>query len=152
MWKQETKGWQAMAENLVWLDATREQTVESAEEKTTIFLHDDDITPTNYMILELQRTFGLSDELAEHITWVARTTGIACVSTRPRNEAKGLVNKVHAAARCAGFPLTFSLEEETGEPQQESRKNVLPFALSVFLLLIFAVSVAVADGAANVAF
>lgn len=141
-----------MAENLVWLDATREQTVESAEEKTMIFLRYDDVTPTNYTIMVLQRTFGLSDELAEHITWVARTAGIACVLTRPRNEAEGLVNKVHAAARCAGFPLTFSLEEETAEPQQVSRKSVLPFALSVFLLLMFALSMAVADGAGNVAF
>jgi ATP-dependent Clp protease adaptor protein ClpS len=141
-----------MAENLVWLDATREQTSEFAEEKTTIFLHHDDITPTNYTILVLQRTFELSDELAEHITWVARTAGIACVSTHPRNEAEALVNKVHAAARCAGFPLTFSLEEEAGKSQQESRKSVLPFALSVFLLLMLALGMAVADGAGNVTF
>ena len=78
----------------------------------TVFIHNDDVTPYNYVISVLHTIFKLSHELAEHITWVAHTTGIARVVTRPRSEAERLVNQAHAAARLDGFPLTFSLEPE----------------------------------------
>lgn len=77
-----------------------------------ILIHNDDVTPYNYVILVLRTLFKLSHELAEHITWVAHTTGIARVVTRPRSEAERLVERAHAAARLDGFPLTFSLEPE----------------------------------------
>ena len=77
-----------------------------------ILIHNDDMTPYDYVILVLATIFNLSHEMAEHITWVAHTKGIAPVVTRPRSEAERLVNKAHAAARLDGFPLTFSLEPE----------------------------------------
>jgi ATP-dependent Clp protease adaptor protein ClpS len=77
-----------------------------------ILIHNDDVTPYNYVTLVLRTLFKLSYELAEHITWVAHTTGVARVVTRPRNEAKRLVDRAHAAARLDGFPLTFSMEPE----------------------------------------
>jgi ATP-dependent Clp protease adaptor protein ClpS len=75
-----------------------------------ILIHNDDVTPYDYVILVLSTIFKLSHEMAEHITWVAHTTGIARVVTRPRGEAQRLVNKAHAAAQLDGYPLTFSLE------------------------------------------
>jgi ATP-dependent Clp protease adaptor protein ClpS len=78
----------------------------------TVFIHNDDVTPYEYVILVLLTVFKLSHEMAEHITWVAHTTGIAHVVTRPRPEAERLVNKAHAAARADGYPLTFTLEPE----------------------------------------
>jgi ATP-dependent Clp protease adaptor protein ClpS len=77
-----------------------------------ILIHNDDVTPYNYVILVLRNIFRLSHELAEHITWVAHTTGSAYVVTRPRREAKRLVGQAHAAARADGYPLTFSLEPD----------------------------------------
>ena len=77
-----------------------------------ILIHNDDVTPYDYVILILLHIFNLSHELAEHITWIAHTTGSARVVTRPRDEAVRLVNRAHAAARLDGFPLTFSLEPE----------------------------------------
>jgi ATP-dependent Clp protease adaptor protein ClpS len=77
-----------------------------------ILIHNDDVTPYNYVILVLQTIFKLSHELAEHITWVAHTTGIACVVIRPRSEAQRLVDKAHAVARLDGYPLTFTIEPE----------------------------------------
>jgi ATP-dependent Clp protease adaptor protein ClpS len=77
-----------------------------------ILIHNDDVTPYNYVILVLQVIFKLSNELAEHITWVAHNSGIARVVTRPRPEAERLVNTAHAAARADGYPLTFSLEPD----------------------------------------
>jgi ATP-dependent Clp protease adaptor protein ClpS len=78
----------------------------------TVYIHNDDVTPYNYVILVLAGIFKLSHELAEHITWVAHTQGIARVLTRPRSEAERLVAKAHAAARADGFPLTFTVEPE----------------------------------------
>jgi ATP-dependent Clp protease adaptor protein ClpS len=77
-----------------------------------ILIHNDDATPYDYVILVLSTIFKLSHEMAEHITWVAHTTGIARVVTRPRSEAERLVNKAHATARLDGYPLTFSMEPE----------------------------------------
>ena len=77
-----------------------------------VLIHNDDVTPYDYVILVLGTIFNLSHEMAEHITWVAHTKGIARVVTRPRSEAERLVGKAHAAARLDGFPLTFSLEPE----------------------------------------
>jgi ATP-dependent Clp protease adaptor protein ClpS len=77
-----------------------------------ILIHNDDVTPYDYVILVLATIFKLSHEMAEHITWVAHTSGIARVVTRPKSEAERLVKAAHAAARADGFPLTFSLEPE----------------------------------------
>jgi ATP-dependent Clp protease adaptor protein ClpS len=71
------------------------------------------VTPYNYVTLILSHIFKLSHEMAEHITWVAHSTGVACVVTRPRSEAERLVNRAHAIARIDGYPLTFSLEPDS---------------------------------------
>ena len=101
-----------MAESHVRPDIERERVAESAGDRVTVFIHNDDVTPYDYVILVLTTIFKLSQEIAEHITWVAHTTGIARVVTRPRSEAKRLVDRAHAAARLDGFPLSFSLEPE----------------------------------------
>jgi ATP-dependent Clp protease adaptor protein ClpS len=75
-----------------------------------VLVHNDDVTPYDYVIAVLRTIFDLSHELAEHVTWVAHSTGVAYVLTRPRSEAERLVNKAHVAARLDGYPLTFSLE------------------------------------------
>jgi ATP-dependent Clp protease adaptor protein ClpS len=85
---------------------------EEFETPFTVFIHNDDVTPYDYVILILSHIFKLSHEMAEHVTWVAHTTGSAHVVTRPRDEAVRLVNRAHAAARLDGYPLTFSLEPE----------------------------------------
>jgi ATP-dependent Clp protease adaptor protein ClpS len=77
-----------------------------------ILIHNDDVTPYNYVILVLLNIFKLSHELAEHITWIAHTTGVARVVTRPRAEAQRLVDQAHATAQADGYPLTFSLEPD----------------------------------------
>ena len=77
-----------------------------------VLVHNDDVTPYDYVIAVLMTLFKLSHELAEHITWVAHTRGLARVVTRPRSEAQRLINRAHSVARQDGFPLTFSLEPE----------------------------------------
>lgn len=77
-----------------------------------ILIHNDDVTPIDFVILVLRHIFRLSPELANHITWQAHTKGVAPVCSRPKSEAERLVNEAHTAARANGYPLTFSLESK----------------------------------------
>ena len=49
---------------------------------------------------------------AEHVAYVAHTSGIAYVATLPLNEAQKRVGKAHFAATLEGYPLMFSIEPE----------------------------------------
>ena len=73
-------------------------------------IHNDDVTPFDFVIVILQRIFGLSREIAEHVTVTAHFKGIALVMVRPKGEAERLVAKAHMAARLEGYPLTFTIE------------------------------------------
>ena len=75
-----------------------------------VLLHNDDVTPYDYVTGLLGDLFMLSEELAEHIAVTAHTRGAAVVVVRPRSEAEKLVKVAHSRARREGFPLTFSLE------------------------------------------
>jgi ATP-dependent Clp protease adapter protein ClpS len=140
-----------MTEILLQCDV-QERTIESGADEATVLVHDDGVTPCHFVILLLRTTFELSDELAEHIAWVAQATGTAPVVTRPRSEARRLVHRAHVTARLYGAPLTFSLEQEPSTPPQESRKPLIPFIVSGIILLctlLLAVSLALADGAGD---
>lgn len=93
------------------VEATVEQTVE-LEPPWRVIIHNDDVTPYDFVIHVLKTIFKLSGEIAEHITWIAHTTGKAHVVTRPKREAELLVAKAHFAARLEDYPLTFTLEPD----------------------------------------
>ncbi|MEZ4836266.1 MAG: ATP-dependent Clp protease adaptor ClpS [Caldilineaceae bacterium] len=80
------------------------------EGKYKILIHNDDVTPYDFVILVLRHIFKLSAELAEHITWQAHSQGVAAVCSRPRAEAERLIAEAHTAARANGYPLTFTME------------------------------------------
>jgi ATP-dependent Clp protease adapter protein ClpS len=143
-----------MAENLVWPKVREERAVEPAQDEATILVNYDSVTPASCVILGLRTTFALSDELAEHIAWVARTAGAARVVTRPRTEAENLLDKAEEFARLCGPPLTFSLEQEACVPQKGSRKPEIHYVIGGIILLcalLLALSMALADGAGDVA-
>lgn len=75
-----------------------------------VVIHNDDVTPYEYVIRLLGRVFMLSEEIADHVAWTAHTQGRAVVIVRPQPEAQKLVAAAHTAARLDGFPLTFTLE------------------------------------------
>lgn len=77
-----------------------------------ILIHNDDVTPFDFVIIILRSIFKLSPELAEHVTLTAHMRGLAIVMVRPRAEAEHLVAKAHMAARLEGFPLTFTFEPD----------------------------------------
>jgi ATP-dependent Clp protease adaptor protein ClpS len=77
-----------------------------------VFIHNDDVTPFDFVISILERIFELNAVTAQVITYTAHTAGIAYVTTLPRTEAQQRVGKAHFAASLEGFPLTFTIEPE----------------------------------------
>jgi ATP-dependent Clp protease adaptor protein ClpS len=75
-----------------------------------VLIHNDNVTPYDYVIRILQRIFLLSEELAEHVAWTAHHEEVAVVVIRPKAEAQKLITVARAQARMDGYPLTFSLE------------------------------------------
>ncbi len=83
------------------------------EEPWTILVHNDDVTPYDFVIDTLGHIFNLSAEIAETVTWEAHSKGVAPVCSRPRAEAKRLITDAHARARSSGYPLSFSMEPKS---------------------------------------
>ena len=77
-----------------------------------VIIHNDDVTPFDFVIAILRGVFELSGRDALAVTTRAHVTGMAYVMTLPYEEAKYRVGKAHTLARSAGFPLTFSIEPE----------------------------------------
>lgn len=82
------------------------------EPRFAVLIHNDDVTTFEYVINILGGVFGLSEELAEHIAWMAHTNGQAVVTVRPRREADKLHKAANFRARTDGYPLTFTIEPE----------------------------------------
>jgi len=77
-----------------------------------VLIHNDDVTPFDFVMAVLRAVFFLSGRDALAVTTRAHVTGIAYVMTLPYEEAKYRVGKAHTLARAAGYPLTFSIEPE----------------------------------------
>jgi ATP-dependent Clp protease adaptor protein ClpS len=77
-----------------------------------VFVHNDDVTPYDFVIIALQRFFDLTPLAAEHVTYIAHVSGVAYVTTLPKSEAEKRVGRAHFAASLEGYPLTFTIEPE----------------------------------------
>jgi ATP-dependent Clp protease adaptor protein ClpS len=78
-----------------------------------IFIHNDDVTPFDFVVAVLRGVFKLGGRDALAVTTRAHVTGVAYVMTLPYEEAKYRVGQAHSLARAAGYPLTFTLEPES---------------------------------------
>lgn len=78
-----------------------------------VLIHNDDVTPMEFVVAVLRSVFELSGQAAMGVMLEAHYTGVSYVMTLPQEEAKYRVGKAHSAARAAGYPLTFSIEPET---------------------------------------
>ncbi len=77
-----------------------------------VIVHNDDLTPMDFVMHVLTTVFLVPDLNAATITYAAHLTGQAYVQTLPRPEARRRINMAHFAARLTGFPLQFSMEPE----------------------------------------
>lgn len=77
-----------------------------------VIIHNDEVTPYDFVIMVLQKFFQLLPPDAEYITFVAHTSGKALVATLSLKEAQKRVGQAHFAASLEGYPLTFTIEPE----------------------------------------
>jgi ATP-dependent Clp protease adaptor protein ClpS len=77
-----------------------------------VLIHNDDITPMEFVVAVLTSVFELSARAAAAVMLEAHYTGLSLVMVLPFEEAKYRVGKAHTLARASGYPLTFSIEPE----------------------------------------
>ena len=92
--------------------------IEEQEEETEleplyrVIIHNDDVTPMDFVVHVLKTIFYLSNPKAAEIMLTAHVYGTAYVQTLPKTEAEKRINKAHFAAGLEGYPLRFSMEPE----------------------------------------
>jgi ATP-dependent Clp protease adaptor protein ClpS len=77
-----------------------------------VIIHNDDVTPMNFVIYILQNIFLLAGPRAVQVMFNAHIHGSAYVETLPKTEALHRIHRAHVTARLSGFPLLFTLESE----------------------------------------
>jgi ATP-dependent Clp protease adaptor protein ClpS len=77
-----------------------------------VIIHNDDVTPMDFVIHILITIFVIPNTNAINIMYTAHLNGAAHVQTLPKTEAKRRINKAHFAARLKSYPLEFSMEPE----------------------------------------
>jgi ATP-dependent Clp protease adaptor protein ClpS len=75
-----------------------------------VLIHNDDVTPMDFVLIILRQIFLLGEVEAERVMLRAHYTGVAYVQTTSLEEAKYRVGKAHSLAREAGYPLRFTIE------------------------------------------
>ena len=84
---------------------------EEIEPPCRVLIHNDDVTPVDYVPGLLRRVFGLSRMNALWITLRAHVAGVALVAVEPRPRAEAHVAEAHELARAEGHVhLTFTVE------------------------------------------
>jgi len=89
-----------------------EETKTALEPLYRVIIHNDDVTPMDFVVNVLTSIFVLAQPDALDVMLIAHYTGAAHVQTLPKTEAEKRINKAHFAAGLEGYPLHFSLEPE----------------------------------------
>ena len=82
------------------------------EPQYRVLIHNDEVTPMDFVIAILERIFFVSQAAAVNIMFTAHYTGLAYVQTLPKSEAQSRIGKAHFAAGLEGYPLRFTMEPE----------------------------------------
>jgi len=77
-----------------------------------VIIHNDDVTPMDFVIHILTTVFFIPNPNAMNIMYTAHLNGAAYVQTLPKTEAQRRIHKAHFAARLKSFPLKFTMEPE----------------------------------------
>jgi ATP-dependent Clp protease adaptor protein ClpS len=76
-----------------------------------VIIHNDDVTPMEFVIQTLVNIFQLAHLHALQVMYAAHFHGSAYVQT-PQAEAQRRIGLAHTSARLHGYPLQFTLEQE----------------------------------------
>lgn len=77
-----------------------------------VIIHNDEVTPMDFVIAILERIFFINAPDALNIMFTAHYTGAAYVQTLPKTEAESRIGRAHFAAGLEGYPLRFTIEPE----------------------------------------
>lgn len=77
-----------------------------------VLLHNDPVTPMDFVVRVLQEVFHLSAFRAVKVMLTAHSSGVAHVVTEPLEAAEFHVDQARSLARARPWPLSFSLEPE----------------------------------------
>ena len=95
------------------IEIGEEQQQETAYEPLfRVIIHNDDVTPMDFVVRVLRSIFMLLVPDAVKVMYTAHYRGEAVVQILPRSEAEKRINKAHFAAGLEGYPLHFSMEPE----------------------------------------
>ena len=78
----------------------------------TVIIHNDDVTPMDFVVRILARIFFVSGPAAVQIMYAAHYNGEAYVQSLPKGEALQRIGRAHFAAALEGYPLHFTMEAE----------------------------------------
>ena len=91
---------------------TTEETETELEPLYRVIIHNDDVTPMDFVIHVLTTVFLLPITNAGQVMLTAHIHGSAYVQTLPKPEARKRINTAHFAAALKNYPLHFSMESE----------------------------------------
>lgn len=77
-----------------------------------VIIHNDDVTPMDFVVHILERVFFIPAQAAAGIMYAAHFNGAAYVQSLPKTEAQQRIGRAHFAAGLEGYPLHFSMEPE----------------------------------------
>lgn len=89
-----------------------EETNTELEALYSVIIHNDDVTPMDFVVEVLKQIFFLGNDRAAEIMLAAHIKGLAYVQTLPKLEAEKRVEHAHQIANSQGYPLHFSVEPE----------------------------------------
>lgn len=89
-----------------------EETESDLEPQYHIIIHNDNVTPMDFVVKVLTRIFHLGVDRASQVMMTAHIKGSAYVQTLPKPQAEERLQKAHAAARAKRYPLCFTMEAE----------------------------------------
>jgi len=89
-----------------------EETETVLEPLYRVIIHNDNVTPMDFVVHILKNYFYLSNQKAADIMFTAHIYGTAYVQTLSKSEAEKRIDKAHAEAGHSGYPLQFSMEPE----------------------------------------
>jgi ATP-dependent Clp protease adaptor protein ClpS len=77
-----------------------------------VVLHNDDVTPMDFVVHILVTIFQIDGPSAIHVMYTAHYNGSAYIQCLPKAEAISRIGQAHFAAGIKGYPLHFSIEPE----------------------------------------
>ena len=89
-----------------------EETETELEPFYRVIIYNDHVTPMDFVVHVLKTIFYLSNDKAAEIMFTAHIYNTAYVQTLQRTEAEKRIQRAHAEANNAGYPLKFTMEPE----------------------------------------